>query len=86
MQEYREKAFQLGNKLEEIVNKVADAYMFYNELDDIDQSHIDDVSSDDNGQDLTWVTFIIFRLVHTKIVLVIMTSETIDLGNRNHGI
>jgi hypothetical protein len=42
----------LGLRIEEIIFKLADAHLFYNDLEECDQVHIDDVASDDNGQDL----------------------------------
>lgn len=37
--------------------ELCDMYFFGNDLENCDQSHIDDVSSDDNGQDLTGYNF-----------------------------
>lgn len=42
----------LGLRIEEIIFTLADAHLFFNDLEECDQVHIDDVSSDDNGQDL----------------------------------
>jgi hypothetical protein len=42
----------LGVRMEEIIYTLADAHLFYNDLEECDQVHIDDISSDDNGQDL----------------------------------
>lgn len=36
---------------------MADAYFFFNDLEECDQIHIDDVASDDNGQDLNNYNF-----------------------------
>lgn len=46
-----------GLKMEKIIFNLADAHFFFNDLDDCDQVHIDDCSSDDNGQDLTNYNF-----------------------------
>lgn len=43
---------QLGFKMEELVFNLADTHLFFNDVEDCDQVHIDDVASDDNGQDL----------------------------------
>jgi len=43
---------QLGFKMEELVFNLADTHLFFNDIEDCDQVHIDDVASDDNGQDL----------------------------------
>ena len=45
-------AMTLGLRIEEIIFNLADAHLFFNDLEECDQVHIDDVSSDDNGQDL----------------------------------
>ncbi len=45
-------AMSLGLRIEEIIFNLADAHLFFNDLEECDQVHIDDVSSDDNGQDL----------------------------------
>ena len=45
-------AMALGLRVEEIIFNLADAHLFFNDLEECDQVHIDDVSSDDNGQDL----------------------------------
>lgn len=36
---------------------MADAHFFFNDIEECDQVHIDDVSSDDNGQDLSTYNF-----------------------------
>lgn len=46
-------AMSLGLRIEEIIFNLADAHLFFNDLEECDQVHIDDVSSDDNGQDLS---------------------------------
>lgn len=43
----------LGYRMENMIFNLADAHLFFNDLEVCDQSHIEDVSSDDNGQDLT---------------------------------
>jgi len=40
-------------RMEEMVFNMADTHFFFNEIEECDQVHIDDVSSDDNGQDLS---------------------------------
>lgn len=48
---------QLGLKMEELVFSLADTHFFFNDIEECDQVHIDDVSSDDNGQDLSSYNF-----------------------------
>lgn len=36
---------------------MADSHFFFNDVEECDQIHIDDVSSDDNGQDLSTYNF-----------------------------
>nr|CAD7408179.1 unnamed protein product [Timema cristinae] len=48
---------KLGYRMEEIIFNLADAHFFFNDVEDCDQVHIDDVSSDDNGQDLGTYNF-----------------------------
>ncbi|KAK4885756.1 hypothetical protein RN001_002027 [Aquatica leii] len=48
---------QLGFRMEEMVFNMSDTHFFFNDIEDCDQVHIDDVSSDDNGQDLTNYNF-----------------------------
>ena len=43
--------------MEELIFNVADNTFFFNDLEECDQIHIDDMSSDDNGQDLTNYNF-----------------------------
>uniref|UniRef100_A0A4W3JZF0 Eyes absent homolog n=1 Tax=Callorhinchus milii TaxID=7868 RepID=A0A4W3JZF0_CALMI len=50
-------AVSLGLRMEEMIFNLADAHLFFNDLEDCDQVHIDDVSSDDNGQDLSTYNF-----------------------------
>lgn len=38
--------------MEEMIFTLADTHFFFNDVEECDQVHIDDVSSDDNGQDL----------------------------------
>uniref|UniRef100_A0A3P9GXF1 Eyes absent homolog n=1 Tax=Oryzias latipes TaxID=8090 RepID=A0A3P9GXF1_ORYLA len=45
-------AVTLGLRMEEMIFSLADTHLFFNDLEECDQVHIDDVSSDDNGQDL----------------------------------
>ncbi|CAD5111956.1 DgyrCDS1216 [Dimorphilus gyrociliatus] len=47
----------LGLRMEEMIFSLADNSLFFNDLEDCDQVHIDDVSSDDNGQDLSNYNF-----------------------------
>ncbi|XP_054717920.1 eyes absent homolog 1-like [Uloborus diversus] len=48
---------RLGLGMEEKIFNLADTHFFFNDLEECDQVHIDDVSSDDNGQDLTNYNF-----------------------------
>lgn len=48
---------QLGYRMEELIFNMADTHFFFNDVEDCDQVHIDDVSSDDNGQDLNGYNF-----------------------------
>lgn len=47
----------LGLRMEEMIFNLADSHLFFNDLEECDQVHIDDVSSDDNGQDLSNYNF-----------------------------
>ncbi|KAG4071870.1 hypothetical protein HA402_006031 [Bradysia odoriphaga] len=49
--------YQLGIQMEGLIFDMADVHFFGNDVEDCDQSHIDDVSSDDNGQDLSGYNF-----------------------------
>ncbi|XP_052216063.1 eyes absent homolog 2-like isoform X2 [Dreissena polymorpha] len=49
---------QLGLRMEELIFGLADNHLFFNDLEECDQVHIDDVSSDDNGQDLSTYNFL----------------------------
>lgn len=51
------KIQQLALAMEDLIFNMADAHFFYNDIEDCDQVHIDDVSSDDNGQDLSNYNF-----------------------------
>uniref|UniRef100_A0A8C9JTM2 Eyes absent homolog n=1 Tax=Panthera tigris altaica TaxID=74533 RepID=A0A8C9JTM2_PANTA len=44
---------RIGLMMEEMIFNLADTHLFFNDLEDCDQIHVDDVSSDDNGQDLS---------------------------------
>ncbi|CAH8640674.1 unnamed protein product [Schistosoma bovis] len=41
-----------GLRMEELIYNLADTYLFFNELEECDQVHIDDIRGDDNYQDL----------------------------------
>lgn len=41
-----------GLTMEEMIFEVADTHLFFNDLEECDQVHVEDVASDDNGQDL----------------------------------
>lgn len=43
--------------MEEMIFTLADTHFFFNDVEECDQIHIDDVSSDDNGQDLNAYNF-----------------------------
>uniref|UniRef100_A0A7N9APW8 Eyes absent homolog n=1 Tax=Mastacembelus armatus TaxID=205130 RepID=A0A7N9APW8_9TELE len=51
------KAVSLGLWMEEMIFNLADSRLFFNDLEECDQVHIDDVASDDNGQDLSTYNF-----------------------------
>lgn len=42
----------LATSMEELIFNMADHHFFFNDIESCDQVHIDDVSSDDNGQEL----------------------------------
>ncbi|XP_029475038.1 eyes absent homolog 3 isoform X3 [Rhinatrema bivittatum] len=46
-----------GLAMEEMIFEVADTHFFFNDLEECDQVHIEDVASDDNGQDLSNYSF-----------------------------
>ncbi|XP_029678687.1 developmental protein eyes absent isoform X1 [Formica exsecta] len=48
---------QAAYRMEEMIFNLADTHFFFNDVEDCDQVHIDDVSSDDNGQDLSSYNF-----------------------------
>ncbi|CAO1384363.1 unnamed protein product [Diamesa serratosioi] len=50
-------ACQLGYRMEELIFNMADTNFFFNDVEECDQVHIDDVASDDNGQDLNNYNF-----------------------------
>ncbi|OCT62338.1 hypothetical protein XELAEV_18043417mg [Xenopus laevis] len=50
-------AVRVGLMMEEMIFNLADTHLFFNDLEECDQTHIDDVSSDDNGQDLSTYNF-----------------------------
>ncbi|TRY93087.1 hypothetical protein DNTS_023851, partial [Danionella cerebrum] len=47
----------LGLRMEELIFELADTHLFFNDLEECDQVHVDDVASDDNGQDLSNYSF-----------------------------
>ncbi|KAK1156902.1 hypothetical protein AOXY_G25980 [Acipenser oxyrinchus oxyrinchus] len=47
-------ALTLGLQMEELIFEVADTHLFFNDLEECDQVHVEDVASDDNGQDLRY--------------------------------
>lgn len=47
----------LGTGMEELIFNMADNHFFFNDIENCDQVHIDDVSSDDNGQELSNYNF-----------------------------
>ncbi|GAB0100910.1 Eyes absent homolog [Sergentomyia squamirostris] len=49
---------QLGFRMEEMIFNMADTHFFFNDIEECDQVHIDDVSADDNGQDLSTYNFV----------------------------
>lgn len=49
--------YQLAIQMESMIYELGDTHFFGNDIDECDQSHIDDVSSDDNGQDLSTYNF-----------------------------
>ncbi|XP_044290894.1 eyes absent homolog 3 isoform X5 [Varanus komodoensis] len=46
-----------GLSMEEMIFEVADTHLFFNDLEECDQVHVEDVASDDNGQDLSNYNF-----------------------------
>ena len=43
-------ALQLGLRMEELIFNLSDNHLFFNDLEECDQVHCDDVAADDNGQ------------------------------------
>lgn len=71
-----------------MIFNLADTNFFFNDVEDCDQVHIDDVSSDDNGQDLSAYNFTTdgFSTGHTQgnycsAKLNEMTRKKIDKGS-----
>ncbi|KAL7644359.1 UNVERIFIED_CONTAM: hypothetical protein RMT77_005186 [Armadillidium vulgare] len=52
-----DNSISLGYVMEKLIFDLADSHFFFNDLEECDQVHIDDVSSDDNGQDLSNYNF-----------------------------
>ncbi|XP_067867713.1 eyes absent homolog 3-like isoform X1 [Heterodontus francisci] len=50
-------ALTLGLRMEEMIFDLADTHLFFNDLEECDQVHVEDVAADDNGQDLTNYNF-----------------------------
>ncbi|XP_065842953.1 eyes absent homolog 2-like [Oscarella lobularis] len=50
-------AHQLGLRMEELIFNLADAHLFFKELEECDQVHIDDVANEDNQIDLSVYDF-----------------------------
>ena len=50
-------SMSLGARMEEMIFRLADTHLLFNDLEDCDQVQIDDVTSDDNGQDLSSYNF-----------------------------
>ncbi|XP_022612971.1 eyes absent homolog 3 isoform X2 [Seriola dumerili] len=48
----------LGLQMEELIFELADNHLFFNDLEECDQVHVEDVASDDNGQDLSNYNFL----------------------------
>uniref|UniRef100_A0A3P8VTX1 Eyes absent homolog n=1 Tax=Cynoglossus semilaevis TaxID=244447 RepID=A0A3P8VTX1_CYNSE len=49
---------KMGLQMEELIFELADTHLFFNDLEECDQVHIEDVASDDNGQDLSNYNFL----------------------------
>ncbi|XP_032900819.1 eyes absent homolog 3 isoform X3 [Amblyraja radiata] len=45
-------ALTLGLQMEEMIFDLADTHLFFNDLEECDQVHVEDVAAEDNGQDL----------------------------------
>ncbi|XP_035715783.1 eyes absent homolog 2 isoform X2 [Folsomia candida] len=52
------KSINLGVAMEELIYNLADIHFFFNDLEECDQSHVDDLASDDTNQDLSTYDFI----------------------------
>lgn len=50
-------SMSLGARMEDMIFRLADTHLMFNDLEDCDQVQIDDVTSDDNGQDLSSYNF-----------------------------
>ncbi|KAM6899271.1 LOW QUALITY PROTEIN: protein phosphatase EYA3 [Xenentodon cancila] len=48
----------LGLQMEELIFELADTHLFFNDLEECDQVHVEDVASDDTGQDLSNYNFL----------------------------
>ncbi|XP_064836068.1 eyes absent homolog 3-like isoform X3 [Oncorhynchus masou masou] len=48
----------LGLQMEELIFELADTHLFFNDLEECDQVHVEDMASDDNGQDLSTYNFL----------------------------
>ncbi|XP_038580829.1 eyes absent homolog 3 [Micropterus salmoides] len=48
----------LGLQMEELIFELADTHLFFNDLEECDQVHVEDVASDDNGQELSTYNFL----------------------------
>lgn len=68
---------QLGLRMEELIFNLADNHLFFNDLEECDQVHCDDVAADDNGQDLANYNFQTdgFRFFIFFILFVTQVSE-----------
>lgn len=47
----------LGSRMEQLVYTITDNQLFFTDIEECDQVHIDDVSADDTGQDLSTYNF-----------------------------
>ncbi|CAB4012208.1 eyes absent homolog 2-like isoform X1 [Paramuricea clavata] len=47
----------IGLRMEEMIFSLSDTHLFFHDLEDCDQVHIDDVAADDNGIDLSTYNF-----------------------------
>ncbi|KAM8882818.1 eyes absent homolog 3 isoform X3 [Synchiropus splendidus] len=54
----RSSVMNLGLQMEEFIFELADTHLFFNDLEECDQVHVEDVASDDNGQDLSNYNFL----------------------------